>query len=132
MTKTSTSATASAAAKINKPKKLTQRQIKQGLAIPFSHAKKEEQTALPLPTPNLAPDLGMMPVHCIAVSDQVRKTFDEDALRELALDIARHGILQPLTVRRIDDGFLLVAGERRLRAAKLAVGACLNLTTCAR
>lgn len=104
------SATASAAAKINKPKKTKT----------VSHAKTEEQPALPLPAPNLAPDLGMMPVNHITVSDQVRKTFDEDALQELALDIARHGILQPLTVRRIDGGFLLVAGERRLRAAKLA------------
>ncbi len=51
---------------------------------------------------------------------QPRKTFDEAALRELAESIRRHGILQPLTVRRTPAGWELVAGERRLRAAKLA------------
>lgn len=105
-----TTATAAAAAKVAKPKK----------AKTVSHAKTEEQTALPLPAPNLAPDLGMMPIRHITVSEQVRKDFDENALQELALDIARHGILAPLTVRRIEGGYLLVAGERRLRAAKMA------------
>lgn len=44
----------------------------------------------------------------------------ERGLRELAASIRRHGIIQPLTVRRIPQGWELVAGERRLRAAKLA------------
>ena len=51
---------------------------------------------------------------------QPRKSFDEEGLRELAESVRRHGILQPLTVRRTDSGWELVAGERRLRAAKLA------------
>ena len=46
--------------------------------------------------------------------------LDEAGLRELAASIRRHGILQPLTVRRRDGGWELVAGERRLRAARLA------------
>ena len=50
---------------------------------------------------------------------QPRQVFDEAALRELAASIRRHGILQPLTVRRRHDGWELVAGERRLRAARL-------------
>ena len=52
---------------------------------------------------------------------QPRQAFDSEGLRELAASIRRHGILQPLTVRPAGDGqWELVAGERRLRAAKLA------------
>ena len=51
---------------------------------------------------------------------QPRRLFDEGALRELAASIRRHGVVQPLVVRRRGDGWELVAGERRLRAARLA------------
>lgn len=51
---------------------------------------------------------------------QPRRIFDDDGLQELARSIASCGIIQPLTVRRRPDGYELVAGERRLRAAKLA------------
>lgn len=51
---------------------------------------------------------------------QPRKTFDEEALKELSESIRRHGLLQPIVVIEKDDGYLLVAGERRLRAHKLA------------
>ena len=51
---------------------------------------------------------------------QPRKIFREDALTELAESIRQHGILQPLSVRRVGTGYELVAGERRLRAARLA------------
>lgn len=51
---------------------------------------------------------------------QPRRLFDEAGLRELAASVRCHGILQPLVVRRRVDGWELVAGERRLRAARLA------------
>ena len=51
---------------------------------------------------------------------QPRRMFDEAGLRELAASIRRHGVVQPLVVRRRPDGWELVAGERRLRAARLA------------
>ena len=51
---------------------------------------------------------------------QPRKHFDEDSLAELAESIARHGVLQPILVRRADDGFEIIAGERRWRAAQKA------------
>ena len=51
---------------------------------------------------------------------QPRKVFREDALEELADSIRRHGILQPLSVRRVGNGYELIAGERRLRAAQMA------------
>jgi ParB family transcriptional regulator, chromosome partitioning protein len=52
--------------------------------------------------------------------NQPRKEFRNDQLLELALSISRDGILQPLVVRRAGDKYELVAGERRLRAAKIA------------
>ncbi len=51
---------------------------------------------------------------------QPRKQFDEAALEELSQSIRTYGILNPLTVRFRSSGYELVAGERRLRAAKLA------------
>lgn len=53
--------------------------------------------------------------------NQPRKRFDEEALADLAASIREHGILQPLTVRRLSTGYYqIIAGERRWRAAKLA------------
>lgn len=53
--------------------------------------------------------------------EQPRKTFDEDALAELAESIKQHGVLQPLLVRPLPSGgYQLVAGERRWRASRMA------------
>jgi len=51
---------------------------------------------------------------------QPRKIFREEALAELAQSIRTHGILQPLSVRRVGNSYELIAGERRLRAAQMA------------
>ena len=51
---------------------------------------------------------------------QPRQLFDESALSELAASIKQHGILQPIVVTRLEKGYQLIAGERRLRAAKQA------------
>ena len=51
---------------------------------------------------------------------QPRKHFDEQALQELSQSIVEHGLLQPIVVIEKEDGYLLIAGERRLRAHKLA------------
>ena len=54
-------------------------------------------------------------------SAQPRKYFDEEALAELADSIAEHGIIQPITVRKLSSGYYqIIAGERRWRAARLA------------
>ena len=54
-------------------------------------------------------------------SGQPRKHFDEEALQELADSISEHGIIQPLTVRKLSSGYYqIIAGERRWRAARLA------------
>lgn len=52
--------------------------------------------------------------------DQPRKNFTPEELNELSVSIQEHGILQPLIVRRKDDKYQIVAGERRYRAARLA------------
>ena len=54
-------------------------------------------------------------------SSQPRKYFDEEALAELAESIREHGIIQPLTVRKLSSGYYqIIAGERRWRAARMA------------
>ncbi len=53
--------------------------------------------------------------------EQPRKSFDEEALEELANSIATHGVIQPLLVRPLaDGGYQLIAGERRWRASRMA------------
>ncbi len=51
---------------------------------------------------------------------QPRLNFDEDGLNELAASIKQHGIIQPLVLRRLDDKYEIIAGERRYKAAKMA------------
>ena len=53
-------------------------------------------------------------------AEQPRKTFDEERLKELASSIERHGMVQPIIVRRAGERYSIVAGERRYRAARLA------------
>lgn len=53
--------------------------------------------------------------------DQPRRTFDEESLNELANSIREHGVISPITLRKNDNGtFMIIAGERRFRAAKIA------------
>ena len=51
--------------------------------------------------------------------DQPRRFFDERSISELAASIAEVGLIQPIVVRRTKDGYVLIAGERRLRAMRL-------------
>lgn len=51
---------------------------------------------------------------------QPRKTFDEEALNELASSIKEHGVFQPIIVKKSIKGYEIIAGERRYRASKLA------------
>lgn len=69
-----------------------------------------EESAATLPLSEIEPD-----------KEQPRKKFDEEALGELASSIAEHGVLQPILVRPSPTGgYLIVAGERRWRAARMA------------
>ncbi len=63
----------------------------------------------------------MMDIHKIEPNrEQPRKIFDEDSLAELADSIRQYGVLQPLLVKKQEDYYAIVAGERRWRAARLA------------
>ena len=62
----------------------------------------------------------------ISVSDifanpnQPRKAFDQDALNELAASIKKHGVIMPIIVNKTGDRYMIIAGERRFRASKIA------------
>ncbi|MBO4361780.1 MAG: ParB/RepB/Spo0J family partition protein [Paludibacteraceae bacterium] len=57
----------------------------------------------------------------VANPNQPRRTFDEEALQELADSIREHGVISPITLKQNDDGtYMIIAGERRFRAAKMA------------
>ncbi len=64
----------------------------------------------------------MLPIAKVeAYRKQPRKNFDDEALQDLAESIRTHGIIQPLTVRKLSSGYYqIIAGERRWRAARLA------------
>lgn len=51
--------------------------------------------------------------------DQPRKSFDEEKLKSLADSVKEHGLIQPIVVRKSAEGYVIIAGERRWRAAKL-------------
>ena len=72
--------------------------------------------------PSYGDQLKLIPINHIVINPfQPRKDFNETALQELSKSIKVHGIIQPITVRqRENKQYQLVAGERRLRAAKLA------------
>ena len=66
-------------------------------------------------------DIKELPVEEIRPNPyQPRKSFDEEALKELADSIKNYGVFQPIIVKKSIKGYDLIAGERRLRASKLA------------
>ncbi len=74
-------------------------------------------------TTQIEPQVRLVPLRDVHVAEDAnpRRSFDEQALAELASSIGRHGVLQPLVVSaREQGGYTLIAGERRYRAAKLA------------
>lgn len=78
------------------------------------------QSLIPLPTDQQSATQ-MIAVDQVRPSpEQMRRRFPPDSMRELTESIRRHGVLQPVLVRRIPDGFELIAGERRWRAARQA------------
>ena len=69
----------------------------------------------------LSKKIQYIPINHIAPNpDQPRKYFSQESLQELAASIRLHGVLQPLTVQKGRYSYVLVAGERRLRAAGMA------------
>ncbi len=74
-----------------------------------------------MPNRDRHPGISIASVDEIVANEyQPRRDFDDHALEELAQSIRSNGIIQPLVVRKGPQGYMLIAGERRLRAAKLA------------
>jgi ParB family transcriptional regulator, chromosome partitioning protein len=73
--------------------------------------------------PTIGPTIGEPPERTVRIDqivpnpEQPRRHFDAEALASLTASVRRYGLLQPLVVRRAGDGYELIAGERRLRAA---------------
>lgn len=81
-----------------------------GLDALFGSDEPEESELQTLPIAKVEPRI-----------DQPREIFEEQSLQELADSIARYGLIQPITARRLDTGYYqIIAGERRWRAARLA------------
>ena len=75
----------------------------------------------PGPASSAEPSTVELPVDAIAPNPkQPRKDFDDKALRDLSESLKQSGLLQPVVVRRVGEGYQLVVGERRWRAAKMA------------
>ncbi|MBO6293056.1 MAG: ParB/RepB/Spo0J family partition protein [Selenomonas sp.] len=89
----------------------------QGLGALFGNAGVASQ-----PTENIKDKVQEIEVEQIRPNRyQPREEFDEAALEELAESVSRYGVLQPILLRKLpDEGYELIAGERRLRAAKAA------------
>jgi len=76
----------------------------------FTYTEEERKNAEDMPLSDIYPN-----------PDQPRKNFDEQALRELADSIKKHGVIMPIVVNKDGKGkFMIIAGERRFRASKLA------------
>ncbi len=66
-------------------------------------------------------DISKIPLNKVyANPNQPRKTFDKDSLNELAESIKVHGLLQPIIVNEMPDGYMIIAGERRFKACQLS------------
>jgi ParB family transcriptional regulator, chromosome partitioning protein len=80
-----------------------------GLGALLSSTSDSPHTSIDLPISAITPN-----------PNQPRKAFDDTALEELSASLRQSGLLQPLVVRRVGDGYQLIVGERRWRAAKMA------------
>lgn len=87
----------------------------------FDFLKKQELEKKTEAALEIQPDKQLVEVDINAIQpnpSQPRKTFDDESIAELAQSIRQVGLIQPLLIRRMENGYELVAGERRLRACK--------------
>lgn len=80
-----------------------------GIPARGGSAQGGEETVLQLPIDDVFAD-----------PDQPRKAFDRDALADLADSIRKHGVIMPIVVSRVGNRYMIIAGERRYRASRLA------------
>ncbi|MDO5028157.1 MAG: ParB/RepB/Spo0J family partition protein [Bacillota bacterium] len=91
--------------------------LKRGLDIFIKDKDNLEDLIKPQKTDQVL-DLKIQDI--VANQDQARKSFEADKLEDLAKSIETYGVIQPIIVRKLDDKYEIIAGERRYRASKLA------------
>ena len=113
---------------MNKPADNPRKALGKGLSALLPSRPAQTPAPAPAPTPQ-APPPPPAPTESVirvGIDDidpnplQPRSVFQNDRLHELAISIESNGIIQPLVVRKAGNRYQLIAGERRLRAAKLA------------
>lgn len=106
----------------NMAKKVKKQQLGLGVRALLSNYEQESKETQATVVKELSHSVALIPLTEIEVNPyQPRNEFDEEALGELAESLKIHGLIQPITVRRLADRqYQLISGERRLRASKLA------------
>lgn len=106
--------------------KIKKKELGKGLEALLSNMDEERQISVPVATDEDLEGkdqlLFHIPLEKIEVNpDQPRNRFDKEGLKELSRSILTHGIIQPITIRRLHkDKYQIISGERRFRAAELA------------
>ncbi len=101
--------------------KKVQRGLGRGLDVIFGDTAEEQETVQTNENDPTADVVRMLPIRLIDPNrEQPRKSFDEEALNELAQSIRAVGVLQPIIVTRNGERYSIIAGERRYRASRLA------------
>lgn len=100
-----------------------EREVSGSVALPGTPISPIDSTILPQQVTELPITERVISIDVAAIGvnpHQPRREFNEAALQELATSLRINGLIQPIVVRQVATGFELIAGERRLRAAKLA------------
>ena len=104
--------------------KKVQRGLGRGLGALLGDDVVEQPAAAPevkAPVEEVQDAVRMLPIRLIDPNrDQPRRSFDEDALRELAASIEAVGVIQPIIVAEVGERYSIIAGERRYRASRMA------------
>jgi len=101
--------------------KTVRRALGRGLASLIPDSTPQTTASSAVPGVSDLDAVRRIPIHEITpLPDQPRRSFRPEELEELAASIRRSGVLQPLLVRRAENGYMLIAGERRLRASQMA------------
>ncbi len=99
------------------------RGLGKGLSALFSETEEDYGKSLLFEEDNESKGDGVTEIDVSSIfanPNQPRKVFDETALRELADSISKHGVIMPIIVNKSGDRYMIIAGERRFRASKLA------------
>ncbi|MBP7184661.1 MAG: ParB/RepB/Spo0J family partition protein [Saprospiraceae bacterium] len=103
-------------------KKVKRAELGKGIRALLANIDVEVQNNPQKVVRELTNNVAIVPLDAIEVNPfQPRRHFDENALNELSNSIKVHGLIQPITIRRLNDvSYQLISGERRLRASRLA------------